>query len=108
MSRKTRTVTTKGSKVNQEFAQWAITAIQVGRDPKYGPGLHSVYGGFNDAARKRFGWKTEKLIDEVDKLIKAGVLEVRGARGGPMLYVAGEKPEGSTKGDSLLAKMGNV
>lgn len=77
--------------------EFVLQAIKILRKPPY-KGIHAVYSGFNEAFRNYF---KEDARDTVDKMIAEGKIESRMVRGGPMLYLPGEKPVG----DNALKKI---
>lgn len=81
-----------------EFVKKAIVSLR--KDPY--KGIHSVFSGFNEAFRAYFN---EDPIKCTNQLAQEGVIEIRPARGGIMLYLPGEAPARST-GKDVLKKMG--
>ncbi len=81
-----------------EFVKKAIVSLR--KNPY--KGIHSVYSGFNEAFRAYFN---EDPIKWTNQLSAEGVIEIRPARGGVMLYLSGEAPVRST-GKEVLKKMG--
>jgi hypothetical protein len=81
-----------------EFVKKAIVSLR--KDPY--KGIHSVYSGFNEAFRAYFD---DDPIKWTNQLAEEGVIEVRPARRGVMLYLPGEAPARST-GKDVLKKMG--
>ena len=84
----------------EEFVKKAIFKLRTG-DYK---GIHSVYSGFNDAFRKYYPG-----IDPVEitnQLAKENKITVMPRKGGVMLYLSGEAPLVTSKGDQVLKKMG--
>ncbi len=89
----------QGEKLTQaEFVKKAIVSLR--KNPY--KGIHSVYSGFNEAFRSYFN---EDPIKWTNQLSAEGVIEIRPARGGVMLYLPGEAPVRST-GKDVLKKMG--
>ena len=89
----------QGEKLTQaEFVKKAIVSLR--KNPY--KGIHSVYSGFNEAFRSYFN---EDPIKWTTQLGTDGVIEIRAARGGVMLYLPGEAPARST-GKDVLKKMG--
>ena len=89
----------QGEKLTQaEFVKKAIVSL---RKTPY-KGIHSVYSGFNEAFRSYFN---EDPIKWTTQLSAEGVIEIRPARGGVMLYLPGEAPVRNT-GKDVLKKMG--
>ena len=64
-------------------------------------GIHAVFSGFNSAFREYFG---EEPKETIDSMVSKGQIESRMVRGGPMLYLPGEKPEGNHALDKILGK----
>jgi hypothetical protein len=81
-----------------EFVKKAIVSLR--KNPY--KGIHSVYSGFNEAFRSYFN---EDPIKWTNQLANEGVIEIRPARGGVMLYLPGEAPVRNT-GKDVLKKMG--
>jgi hypothetical protein len=89
----------QGGKLTQaEFVKKAIVSLR--KNPY--KGIHSVYSGFNEAFRAYFN---DDPIKWTNQLASEGVIEIRPARGGVMLYLPGEAPVRST-GKDVLKKMG--
>jgi len=89
----------QGEKLTQaEFVKKAIVSLR--KNPY--KGIHSVYSGFNEAFRAYFN---DDPIKWTNQLSAEGVIEIRPARGGVMLYIPGEAPVRST-GKDVLKKMG--
>ncbi|MBI2987813.1 MAG: hypothetical protein HYY45_13700 [Deltaproteobacteria bacterium] len=89
----------EGAKLTQaEFVKKAIVSLR--KNPY--KGIHSVYSGFNEAFRAYFN---DDPIKWTNQLNGEGVIEIRPARGGIMLYLPGEAPVRST-GKDVLKKMG--
>ena len=89
----------QGEKLTQaEFVKKAIVSLR--KNPY--KGIHSVYSGFNEAFRSYFN---EDPVKWTNQLAAEGVIEIRPARGGVMLYIPGEAPARST-GKDVLKKMG--
>lgn len=87
-----------------EFVTQAIVrlrAIPTKKGKTY-QGVHVVYSGFNAALAKYYGFskeeKRQKCIDVVESLVQEGVIE----RSFLSIYLPGEAPEGSNKGDAAL------
>ena len=87
-----------GRRTQAEFVKKAIISLR--KDPY--KGIHTVYSGFNEAFRAYFN---EDPIKWTNQLSSEGVIEIRPARGGVMLYLPGEAPARST-GKDVLKKMG--
>ena len=81
-----------------EFVKKAIVSL---RKPPY-KGIHSVYSGFNEAFRAYY---SDDPVKCTNRLAEEGIVEIRPARGGIMLYLPGEAPARST-GKEVLKKMG--
>ena len=82
-----------------EFVKKAIVSLR--KEPY--KGIHSVFSGFNEAFRTYF--MNEDPVKWTNQLATDGVIELRPARGGVMLYLPGEAPARST-GKEVLKKMG--
>ncbi len=81
-----------------EFVKKAIVSLR--KEPY--KGIHSVYSGFNDAFRDYFN---EDPIKWTTQLGAEGVIEIRPARGGVMLYLPSDAPARSSSKE-VLKKMG--
>lgn len=89
----------QGERLTQaEFVKKAIVSLR--KDPY--KGIHSVFSGFNEAFRTYFN---DDPIKWTNQLATEGLIEIRPARGGIMLYLPGEAPARST-GKEVLKKMG--
>ena len=73
----------------EEFVIQAIKKLR--KDPYRG--IHSVYGGFNEAFRKYFGTNP---VEATTRLAAGGKIEPRPLKGGVMLYLPGEAPKRPT------------
>jgi len=92
-------VTQKEEKLSPvEFVKKAIVTL---RKPPY-KGIHSVYSGFNQAFRAYFN---EDPVEWTNKLAAEGMIEIRPAKGGVMLYLPGEAPQREVATE-VLKKMG--
>jgi hypothetical protein len=69
---------------------FVLQAIRNLRKPPY-KGIHAVFSSFNSAFKEYFG---EEARETVDRMAKEGKIGRRMVRGGPMLYLPGEIPEG--------------
>jgi len=78
--------------------EFILEAIKKLRKPPY-KGIHAVYSGLNSAFNDYFH---EEARPTVDKMVAEGQLESRMVKGGPMLYLPGEKPEGNNALDKIL------
>ena len=76
-------------KVSQE--EFIIKAIKKLRKPPY-KGIHTVYSGFNQAFRNYFG--DADPVAATNKMAKEGKLRIRPVKGGVMLYLPEEIPQG--------------
>lgn len=95
--KKAETTGDKGKLSHEQFVKKAIVALRAGgyKDKKtgqivYGKGIHCVYSGFNEAFKRYFGTDAK---DIVNTLAEKDVIDIRPARKGVMLYLAGEAPE---------------
>ena len=82
--------------------EFILQAIQRLRKPPY-KGIHAVFSGLNSAFREFFG---EEARHTIDTMVADGKIETRMVRGGPMLYLPGEKPEGNRALDKILGEEG--
>ena len=91
MSAKTQTANVSEQ---EAFVLRAITALRKGVDKNGNPylGIHVVYSGFNAAFEAHFGVKSRETLD---KMIADGTIEMNVVRGGPVIYIKGEKPAGN-------------
>jgi len=88
-----------GEKLSQaDFVRRAVNTL---RKPPF-KGIHSVYSGFNEAFRAYFN---DDPVKWTTQLAAEGVIEIRPARGGVMIYLPGEAPA-RTQGKEVLKKMG--
>ena len=89
----------------EQFCKQAITGL---RNLEKSKGIHAVYSGFNGAFREYFGLERDAGIAAVNKLVAEGKLASIPRKGGPMLYLPGEKPEGTahSNGAALKAILG--
>ena len=87
----------------QQFILKAVVALRKGQDKDGKPykGIHTVYTGFNDAFRAYFDGADP--VAATTALEKAGEIEVHGAKGGAILYLAGEAPERRVDSSKVLA-----
>jgi len=76
-------------KLSKEY--FVLQAIRNLRKPPY-KGIHAVFSGFNSAFEEYFN---EGARETVDKMASEGKIGKRLVRGGPMLYLPGEMPEGN-------------
>ena len=67
------------------------------------PGIHVVFSGMNQGFRDLFGCESTDTVDAMDL---TGQIEKRGAKGGPMIYLPGEKPENVASAATTYKKMG--
>lgn len=79
---------------------FVLQAIQNLRKPPY-KGIHAVFSSFNSAFKEYFG---EDARATVDKMAAEGKIETRLVRGGPMLYLPGEKPEDTNALGKILGE----
>ena len=82
-----------------EFVKKAILTLR--KEPY--KGIHTIYSGFNDAFRAYFD---DDPIKWTTQLAKDGVIVIRPAKGGVMLYLPEDAPAGRTSGKDVLKKMG--
>ena len=87
----------------QEFVLAAIKAAHA-KTPKY-DGCHTVYSGFNAAFREYYGEGSDPVA-ATTRLAEAGVIVVRPARGGAMLYTPDKAPAAKPADKGLLEAMG--
>ena len=95
-----------------DFIKRAITNLRKEYMVKKGPnagetrtsdGIHSVYSGFNEAYRVQAEvnkWELDPIKFTTDLAAK-GLIDSRPARGGAMLYHAGQAPTGRAVSDTL-------
>jgi hypothetical protein len=103
-----RRASSKGSKRAgrisiEEFTTRAIKAL---RDPKKSKGIHAVWSGFNRAFREYFPGKDP--VEEMQRLVKAGKIELLPMKGGVMIYLPGDGPtrDSSKEPDEVLRRIG--
>lgn len=71
----------------EDFFKMAILRL---RNPSKSRGIHSVFSGFNEAFRKYFN---EDPIKVTQELASKGIIEIRYAKKGVMIYLPGEAPK---------------
>ena len=81
-------------------AAFALKAIPALRKKPW-KGIHVVYSGLNSAIREYF---QDDPVELVNRLVKRGVVEIRCAQGGMVIYLPGEAP--LSGGQEALRKMG--
>ncbi len=81
-----------------EFVTKAIAHKQA--TTKY-KGIHVIYDGLNAAITRHYNGSIEPR-PELQKLVDSGKLHLRGARGGPMLYLPKDAPQMRDKAAELL------
>jgi hypothetical protein len=69
--------------------EYVVNAIRTLRGPE-STGIHSRFSGFNRAFRIYF--PDLDPVETTTRLAGAGIIAIRPARGGVMLYLAGEGP----------------
>ena len=84
----------------EEFVKQAILKLRTGNYK----GIHSVYSGFNEAFRKYY--PSVDPVEITNQLAKENKITVIPRKGGVMLYLPGEVPQVTSKGDQVLKKMG--
>jgi hypothetical protein len=89
--------------VDEKLAEAEFTrrAIVAGRKAGW-KGLHTVYGGYNQAFREYYG---SDPIVAVNRMVTAGVIESHYAKGGAMIYLPGEMSKNRTGSSPLLGKI---
>ncbi|MEM3426750.1 MAG: hypothetical protein QW212_00620 [Nitrososphaerales archaeon] len=80
--------------------EFVLKAIKTLRDPNRSRGIHSRFSGFNEAFRAYFG---EDPVPTTLEMKAKGLIEVRPAKGGVMLYLKGEAP--APVGEAALDKI---
>lgn len=85
---------------HEEFVKRAILSL---RKEGY-KGIHSVYSGFNNAFKQYFDG--ENPVEITNRLAKEGKIVLRPVKGGVMLYLPEDAPQGSRSADETLKKMG--
>jgi len=82
--------------------EFVLRAIKTLRDPSKSKGIHSRFSGFSEAFRNYFGEDPRATTMAME--VK-GLIEIRPARGGVMLYLKGEgpKPAGVDALDKILS-----
>ena len=82
----TKRSASKAKLAPEEFVERAVTRLRNGKSK----GIHSVFSGFNAAVKEYYG------VDPVEftqKLEKEGVIVMRPAKKGMMIYLAEDAPE---------------
>jgi len=69
--------------------EYVVSAIRTLRGPE-SAGIHSRFSGFNRAFRAYF--PDLDPVETTTRLARAGIISIRPARGGVMLYLADEGP----------------
>ncbi len=82
---------------------FVTAAIKKLRSPPY-KGIHNVFSGFNAAFRQYF--PGEDPVAWQKKLATEGKIVTRPAKGGAILYLPEDAPQGFTSGKDALRKMG--
>lgn len=85
---------------HEDFVKKAIVSL---RKEGY-KGLHTVYSGFNNAFKKYF--EGENPVEVTNKLAREGKIVIRPVKGGVMLYLPEDAPQGRDSADETLKKMG--
>jgi hypothetical protein len=80
------------------FKKFTLQAIKRLRQNGKSNGIHSVYSGFNAAAREYYG-KDFDVVAAVNKLVEQGIITTRFVKGGAMIYIQGEEPKGLERRD---------
>jgi len=92
------------------YKDFVLKAIETRPNPEKGKGIHAVFSGFSTAFKQYYANAdgTCPDIKEVcKKLEEEGIIKVRGAIGGVILYKAGDAPTSKNgNGDSALKRMG--
>lgn len=83
--------------------EFVINAIKTLRT-EHSKGIHSVYSGFNEAFKRYFDGANP--IATTKAMAEAGTIVLRPVRGGVMLYLPGEAPAITQRGEDALRKMG--
>jgi hypothetical protein len=82
-----------------EFIRRAILTLR--KEPY--KGIHTVYSGFNEAFKKYYDGQDP--VEITNKLAAEGKVIIKPVRGGVMLYLPEDAPQGS-KTEDILKKMG--
>jgi len=92
----------EGEKVPyEEFIRRAVHTLR--KEPF--KGIHTVYSGFNEAFKKYYEGKDP--VEVTNKLAAEGKLIIKPVRGGVMIYLPEDVPEGgANKAEDILKKMG--
>jgi hypothetical protein len=84
----------------EEFVTQAIVTLRTGEYK----GIHARFSGFNDAFRQYF--PNQDPIEVTRALAEAGKIVIRPARGGVVLYLPGDAPNGvASSGHAALKKI---
>jgi len=67
-------------------------------------GIHTVFSGFNQAFREYFG---RDPVEVTRKMAREGKIVVRPAKGGAILYLAGEAPQAADTATVLKKILGD-
>lgn len=79
----------ENDKKKMGYVDFFETAILKLRNASKSKGIHSVWSGFNQAFREYFGGDPIRITQD---LAKKGLIEIRPARRGVMIYLPGEAP----------------
>ncbi len=85
--------------------EFVLRAIRKLRSHRY-KGIHNVFSGLNAAFRKHFSG--EDPVAWQKKLASEGKIVTRPAKGGAILYLPEDAPQGFMSGRGALRKMGLV
>ncbi len=87
----------------QDKEEFVVKAIKRLRNVEKSMGIHVRFSGFNDAYRIQFG---EDPSSFTEKMAAEGKLVIQPRKGGAMMYLPGEEPEGApANGRSALDKI---
>ena len=79
----------------EEFVRKAVKKLR----GKY-KGIHTVYSGFNSAFKEYFGTNP---VEATQRLAREGKINIRPVRGGVMIYLPEDSPQGTA--ESVLKKI---
>lgn len=85
-----------------EFTRRAIKTLRTGSYK----GIHVVFSGYNEALKALWPDADPRVV--TTQLVTDGICEMHGARGGAMLYLAGEMPESVNNGDRSKATLAKI
>lgn len=90
-------MTTAKKLSHEEFTLRAIKALRTDKSK----GIHTVYSGFNSAFTEYFGTSP---VEATKALQESGKLDLIPRKGGVMIYLPGEAPQGGATNNTAQTK----